>query len=73
MIQNKAKMRILFNDAHANLPKSNTIPQGGVSSFASKFTKKFEKETELVSLLFSHNSLNNDIYIKKNKRKSFFL
>lgn len=67
MLKNN-KIRVIFNDAHANLPASLFIQQGGVSSFARKFTNYFKNKTtsiELVSLLFSHNSHNNKIYTKE--------
>lgn len=61
------KFRVIFNDAHANFPKNNQIPQGGVSSFASKFSKYFkkQKDVELISLLFSHNNENKKIFMRK--------
>ena len=68
MIRKSAAIRVIFNDAHANLPSSLYIPQGGVSSFARKFTNYFDKKDaniELVSLLFSHNSHDNKIYTKE--------
>lgn len=68
MDKNTAKIRVVFNDAHANLPNNNIIPQGGVSIFAqrmSDYFKKNHREVELVSLLFSHNQESKDIYIRK--------
>lgn len=63
-----AKIRVVFNDAHANLPNNNLIPQGGVSRFAqrmSSYLKNNHKDIELISLLFSHNQKDKKIYIKK--------
>lgn len=68
MVKKGAVIRVIFNDAHANLSTNSYIPQGGVSSFANKFSKYFDDKTsniELVSLLFSHNSDSKDIYIKE--------
>lgn len=68
MIRKSAAIRVIFNDAHANLPSSLCIPQGGVSSFAKKFSSYFDKKDtniELVSLLFSHNPDSKKIYIKE--------
>lgn len=72
MKRNTHKIRVIFNDAHANLPSNSIIPQGGVSSFARKLCNYFEnkkQEVELISLLFSHNPNNKNIYIKETKGK----
>lgn len=69
MLQKHAvKFRVMFNDAHANFPKNNQIPQGGPSSFASKFSKYFntQKDIELISMLFSHNQKDDAIFTRKN-------
>lgn len=68
MLRKNAAIRVVFNDAHANLPSNSYIPQGGVASFARKFCNYFNgksPEVELISLLFSDNTKNNDIYIKE--------
>jgi len=68
MDKNIAKIRVVFNDAHANLPNNNLIPQGGVSRFAqrmSSYLKKNHKDLELISLLFSNNQEDKNIYIRK--------
>jgi glycosyltransferase involved in cell wall biosynthesis len=65
------KIKVLFNDAHANLPKSTIIPTGGASRFAMLFLKYFKNnfpQTELISLLFSHNTENQNIYHKETTR-----
>lgn len=70
MLKKGANIRVIFNDAHANLPLSSYIPQGGVSSFARKFSNYFDKKNtniELVSLLFSNNVTSKKIYIKETK------
>lgn len=63
-------LRVIFNDAHASLPKSKHIPQGGPSRFSAMFTSYFEKHSrdiELQSLLFSHNADNANIFVRKSK------
>ncbi len=68
MLRKNAAIRVIFNDAHANLPSNSYIPQGGVASFARKLCNYFDEtfpEIELVSLLFSHNANSKDIYIKE--------
>lgn len=70
MDKNIAKIRVVFNDAHANLPNNKSIPQGGVSIFAERISSYFKdshKDIELISLLFSHNSENKNIYIRKTR------
>jgi glycosyltransferase involved in cell wall biosynthesis len=64
------KLRILFNDAHANLPWQSHIPQGGPSRFASVFSRYFMKkgDIELISLLFSHNVKDKKIFVNHIKK-----
>ncbi len=70
MIKNNTRIRVVFNDAHVNLPLNTQIPQGGVSRFAQKFEKYFKinhPHIDLISLLFSHNTINKDIYIRETR------
>ncbi len=69
-------IRILFNDAHANLPESRHIPQGGPSRFAQLFSSYFESnhpDIELISVLFSHNADDKSIFMRKTiKNRHYF-
>lgn len=62
------KLRVLFNDAHCNLPSSPHIAQGGPGRFAQTFSHYMtndRKDVELQSLLFSHNALDDTIFFRK--------
>ncbi len=69
----QSPFRVLFNDAHANLPSSQHVPQGGPARFArifSDFFIKNKKDIILTSLLFSHNSQVKNIFHRKTTKDS---
>lgn len=61
------KLRVLYNDSHANLPHSSSIAQGGPGRFAQLFTEHMTidaPDIELVSVLFSYTN-SDDVHIRE--------
>ncbi|MEO5646099.1 MAG: glycosyltransferase family 4 protein [Candidatus Paceibacterota bacterium] len=61
-------IRVLFNDAHVNMPGSKQIPQGGPARFAQNFSHYFaahSKNISLISILFTHDELAKSVSFRK--------